>query len=748
MDKLKFLLVEDNQEDAELIQQQLIKDFTFSTQIVKDKEEYVNSLNSFTPDIIINTIGSKMPEDCWALSIRNEKLPEIPFISVTSVYQDLIAANSIEKGATNYISKEHPQRLNLAVRMALNQAELAKQKKATEKELEESLSHFRKFVIHDISGDYLEDEKEVIFCNNRVLEIFEFESLEELNAFGSANLYEDPQDREILINELMSGKRVENREFRMRTKTGKPIVVLENAYANLDEKGGIKTLQGYLIDITKQRRTEEQLRASENLFRTLTEGTSACIAIYDDQFFLYTNPAFNNLVGYSSEELKGMHYWDIVHYHDKQLVKERGERRVHREDVESEYEFRILTKDGKVKWVNFTSAAITYKNKDAAVTTLHDITEQKNAALEIKKLSTVIEQSPLSVIITDTDGKIEYANRAFLDTTRYTAKEVIGQNPRILKSGGNPPEVYEEMWASITSGLVWKGYLTNKRKDGTIFTEVAFIFPIFDEEGKVIRYAGIKRDVTQEKKIEHELLVEKKKAEEANKLKTGILTNMSHELRTPLNGILGFSTLISDAADLDEIREMNQYIQESGQRLLRTLNLIIEISAMESGNFEPDFQEIDLNDLIRKIVREYKEEADKKNLELKFDDPEVPLPLNLDLKFTHGAIENLVDNALKFTNEGWVSIEIEKQEEEDKSYVVVNIADSGIGISESFQKTIFEDFRQESMGYNRVFEGTGLGLSLAKKYVEFMGGFIRLKSKVNEGSTFSIYVPVLQKSPN
>ena len=748
MDEIKFLLIEDSQEDADLVEQQLKKEFRFTVQTAKDKQEYADCLNNFNPNIILCCIDDKTPEDYWALNYRNEKFKETPFILITPTYKDEIAINSFRQGATNYISKKHLVRLNFAVKVALQQVKLTQQKQATEKELEESLEHFKKFVIHDISGDYLENENEVTFCNDKVLEIFGFKNIEELNAFGTGNLYQNPEDRENLINELKRGKRVLNREFHMLTKTGKPIIVLENAYANLDEEGNIITLQGYLIDITKQRHYEEQLKESENLFRTLTESTSAAIVIYDDQHFLYTNQAFEKMMGSSREELSKIHFWEIAHPDHMKIIKERGQARVHKKKVVSDYQFKVVNKKGQIIWVDYQAAPIIYKNRSAAIGTLYNITEQKNAAQEIKKLSTVIEQSPLSIIITDIDGKIEYVNRAFLAKSGYTFKEIIGENPRILKSGQTPKETYDDLWKTVSSGMVWKGNLINKMKDGSIYTEIAVIFPIFGDDGKVIRFAAIKRDVSLEKEIEKELLVEKRRAEEANRLKTGILTNMSHELRTPLNGILGFSTLISDSGDLAEIREMTQYIQESGQRLLRTLNMVIEISAMESGNFEPDYHEIDLNDIIRKIVREFKEEAEKKSIEIKFDDPMASFTMVSDLKFTHGAIENLVDNAVKFTNEGWVSISAEELEEDDLNYVVINIGDTGIGISEKNQKVIFEDFQQESMGYNRVYEGTGLGLSLAKKYVELLGGFIKLKSKVGEGSTFSIYVPVNHQSPN
>ncbi len=521
--------------------------------------------------------------------------------------------------------------------------------------------------------------------------------------------------------------------------------MLENAYADLDEKGEVVTMYGYLIDITAQRENENLLQASETLFRNLTESTSASIVIYDKEKMLYGNPAFCKLLGYSEKEICRMGYWEVVHPDFQDIVKEKGQRRIDKKAVESRYHFKVVTKQGVEKWVEFSAAAINYHGKTAAIGTLYDITKEKTAATEIKKLSTVIEQNPLSVMITDIGGGIVYANRAFLEKTGYSMKEVLGKNPRILKSGLTPDDTFVDLWSTLSNRMVWKGILTNKMKNGTIYSELAVIFPIFSDDGSVIHYAAVKRDISKEREVEEQLMEEKRKVEEANRLKSAILTNMSHELRTPLNGILGFSTLISDSSDLEEIAEMTQYIQESGQRLLRTLNLVIEISAMEAGNFQPDFNEIDVNDVIRKLIKNYKEEAAKKSLKIIFDDPMTSFPIVTDLKFIHGAIENLLDNAIKFTNEGWVSISLVNEVLEGQKFIVINVADTGIGISEKNQKVIFEDFQQESMGYSRVYEGTGLGLSLAKKYVELLGGHIQVKSKVGEGSTFSIYIPINAK---
>ncbi len=218
MDDLKFLLIEDILEDAELIQKQLKKEFTCTIHIVSTLEEFTDALNHFRPDVILSSFYGKQAADNWGLELRNRRVPETPFFVISPLFQDEIALDCMKHGATDYISKEHLVRLNFAVKMALNQSRLSHQKKSTEEELAKSLEHFKRFVDHDISGDYLENETEVLYCNKKVLEMFEFGSLEELNTHGTSGLYENPNDRLNLIRELRNGKPVENPEFKMRTR--------------------------------------------------------------------------------------------------------------------------------------------------------------------------------------------------------------------------------------------------------------------------------------------------------------------------------------------------------------------------------------------------------------------------------------------------------------------------------------------------------------------------------------------------
>ena len=742
MSQLRILIVEDNSADDKLLRYELSRDFDFTAVTVNTESEYIEKLSDFRPELILSDYSMPEFSGMRALEIRNEKTPLTPFIIVTGSVNEEVAVECIKSGASDYVTKEHLMRLNLAVKHVLEQQKILVDKLEAERDLYNSLERFKKFVEHDISGDYVETEEKVIYCNNKILEIYEFDSLDELNAYGTRNLHENPDDQKKVFDEIKSKGKIENVEIRMHTRKGKRLVVLENAYGEFDEEGNLIQIQGYLIDITQRIVAEEKLKHSENIFRTLTENTAAGIVIYNKETFLYANPAITRLLGYSEEEMKKMHFWDVVHPLDRKLVKERGRKRINKQRVPKNYQFRLLSKKGEIVWVDFTAEYLQFEGEATGIGSIHDITKEKQAIEEIRMLSTAVEQSPLSVVITDLDGKIEYVNDSFTRITGYSLQDVLGQNPRILQSGETPKHIYDELWDTLAKGETWRGEFINKRKSGEVYYEYAVIAPIKDDEGKTTRYIGMEEDITSRKSLENELRVAKVKAEEANRLKSAFLANISHELRTPLNGILGFSELIQELNDVGSVREMSRYINESGQRLLRTLDMIIAISRLDSGTYEIKKESVDVIAEFRNIHEKKLALARNKDLKMTFETTFDRFELMGDHTIISSALEEIVDNAIKFTNEGEVNLTAGKTTENGKEYIYFEVKDTGIGILEENRKAIFEDFRQASTGYGRKYEGNGLGLSLAKKYVELIGGFMRLKSKVEVGSVFTIYLPV------
>ncbi|WP_321371634.1 PAS domain S-box protein [uncultured Draconibacterium sp.] len=369
-----------------------------------------------------------------------------------------------------------------------------------------------------------------------------------------------------------------------------------------------------------------------------------------------------------------------------------------------------------------------------------DITERKRLEGRNAMLSKAIEASPVSVVITDIEGNIEYVNPFFEEKTGYTLKEVIGGNPRILKSGKQPKHYYENMWNTILKGNIWRGEFQNKKKNGEIYWEKGIISPVTNGGGEIVHFIAIKEDITQQRQILLDLKKAKEKAEQSDKLKSAFLANMSHEIRTPMNGIIGFTELLKDPnLDGEQQKEFISIIQKSGDRMLSTINDIIDISKIESNLVSVELSTFELKTFLTEIQLFFEPEINKKQLTLNFinaQDPDSP-KIESDPVKLNSIITNLIKNAIKFTKKGGISFGYKFI---DKSIQFI-VKDTGIGIPKNRQKAIFERFVQADIADSRVYEGSGLGLAISKSYTEMLGGTIRLESEENTGTTFVITFP-------
>ncbi len=368
--------------------------------------------------------------------------------------------------------------------------------------------------------------------------------------------------------------------------------------------------------------------------------------------------------------------------------------------------------------------------------------DRKKTEEKIQQLSQAVEQSPVTIVITNKKGEIEYGNPKFLETSGYTMEEVVGQNSRILKSGYTSADEYKELWRSLAMGKEWHGEFHNKKKDGSLYWESASISPIVNSEGKTTHYIAIKEDITNRKQIQKELLKAKNKAEESDRLKLAFLANMSHEIRTPMNGILGFTELLKEPKlSGEEQQEYINIIEKSGKRMLNIINDIISISKVESGQIEISLSETNINEQIQYLYTFFNPEAKLKGIQLNLSKillAEDAL-VKTDREKVYAILTNLVKNAIKFTNEGTIEFGCEKKE----GMLEFFVKDSGLGISKSQQKMVFERFRQVNETISRSHEGSGLGLAISKAYAELMGGKIWVKSQEGKGSTFYFTIPFL-----
>ncbi len=355
---------------------------------------------------------------------------------------------------------------------------------------------------------------------------------------------------------------------------------------------------------------------------------------------------------------------------------------------------------------------------------------------KLSVLSRAVEQNPALIMITSLNGDIEYVNPKFCEVTGYSSEEVIGKNPRFLKSGNQSDEFYSNMWQIMMSGKEWTGEMLNKKKNGDLYWANATISPLLNLKGEITHLVGIIEDITEKRKMIIDLIHAKEKAESGDKLKSAFINNISHEVRTPLSTIEGFvEMLISPDTSEENKAVYSQIIRKSSSRLVNTIANYIDISLIASGNVEVHNSSFALNPVLEDVKSEFLNECIEKKIQLIIQKPgEIDdLQLNSDPELLRKIWIHLVGNAVKFTSAGNVTFGYRQSE----GNIVFFVSDTGIGIESNKIKIIFDHFMQADVSQTRIYEGSGLGLSIARELVMKLGGQISVESIENEGTTFT-----------
>jgi PAS domain S-box-containing protein len=545
--------------------------------------------------------------------------------------------------------------------------------------------------------------------------------------------------------ELQSQGYLRYEDMPLKTANGRSINVefVSNVYL-VDQT---KVIQCTIRDITQRKRAEEEIEKSKDLYKAFFEDdlTGDFIATADGKL-MDCNPAYLKMLNFrNKEQALG---FDLKKLYPQMADRQKLIKLVKKHGRLEDYEYTLMRMDKKLVYV-ISNIIGSFDEKGKLKTIkgyLFDNTKRKLAEKELIKLSRAVEQNTAAIVITDLEGDIEYVNPQFTEVTGYRMDEVIGKNPRILKSGFTSPEEYKTLWKNITSGNEWRGEFRNRKKNGDLYIESSSICPITDEQGNITHFLAVKEDITEKKQMICDLIASKEKAEESDRLKSAFLMNMSHEIRTPMNGILGFLGLLNEP-DLEEEskRKYIDIVNKSGQRLLDTINDIIEISKIEAGELILNFEEVDIEETMQFHLDFFKLQADEKGLNLKNAGQITGASalVQTDRHKLDGILTNLIKNAIKFTTQG--SIEVGNYIKND--FMVFYVKDSGNGIPSDRLDAIFERFIQADLDLTRGYEGSGLGLSIAKYFVEALGGEIRVQSEVGKGSTFSFSIPYKMGTP-
>ena len=514
---------------------------------------------------------------------------------------------------------------------------------------------------------------------------------------------------------------------------------------------GQRYIQSIVRDITERKNSEriiaEQKRELTTLMSNLPGMAYRC-ANNINWTMEFVSEGCYQLTGYRKDELlhdKVVSYASIIHKEDQLIVYETIQNAINNREPFTLL-YRIITWQGLEKWVWEKGRAI--YNDDGEVICLEgfvtDITERKLAEEKIAILAQTLKSVSECVCITNLHDKIIFINKSFSRIYGYSSNEVFGKPISIVRSEKNDPVIVKKILPETLAGG-WSGELINKRKNGEEFTIHLSTSLITDDAGKPIAFAGVAVDITHDKIRELELNDAKEKAAQASRLKTNFFTNISHELRTPLVGILGFAEILKDKIENRELSEMADTILSSGKRLMETLNSVLDLSTIETDRIDLRFSELNLCNFIDDNVKLFIPLALQKGLTLETKYEGKNILASVDEHILYQIINNLINNAIKYTEKGGILVEV-KSVEHDNSYSAISISDSGIGIKKENISRIFDEFSREDEGLSRRFSGSGLGLTLTKKFVEMMKGKIDVKSKFGQGSTFTIMFPKLNHS--
>jgi len=361
---------------------------------------------------------------------------------------------------------------------------------------------------------------------------------------------------------------------------------------------------------------------------------------------------------------------------------------------------------------------------------------------ESRFLSSIAENAVDSIIMLDADANTLWVNPAFTRKTGYKLSEVVGKHPSdYLHGPRSDPVILERFTKAIDEGVPAHGENVNYTKIGAPFWVETNLSPVFDEDGKLEMVISVDRDITLKKQREAELAEAKRAAEQGERAKTAFLATMSHEIRTPMNGIIGMSDLLSDAKLSSEEALYVQTIRHSSEALLTIINDILDFSKLQDGHLKISSVAFEVQPCLDEVMNLMRPQAAAKGISLKIDiKGDLPRAVWGDDGRLRQVLVNIIGNAIKFTENGSVTVQVGTVKEGPDHGLEIAVTDTGIGIAPDRIEHVFDQFAQADAATTRRFGGTGLGLAISRQLARMMGGDVTVTSAVNVGSCFVITV--------
>jgi PAS domain S-box-containing protein len=509
--------------------------------------------------------------------------------------------------------------------------------------------------------------------------------------------------------------------------------LLVSADPQLGPDGRVEQVVCTFSDITAGRDMTERLRESERRYRQLVEKAPDIIYRTDVRgHFTYVNPAASRVMGYADSELVGKHYLELVRQDHRARV-EAGLVEQYRQRIPGTYaEFVAVSKSGREVWIGQNVELLVEGDRVLGFQAVaRDVTERKASQEALEKerrqLLDIVTQSPVAMAILDGDGRYVAHSQRWLELWGLGSRRLVGGDPG-EEFQGLPPKYRDGVKRALSGAVISHAEDAVELEDGSRKYMRWSAHPWRAPDGSVAGVVIVVQNI--------DVLVRAREAAlEASRLKSEFVANVSHELRTPLNGVIGMATLLLGSGLREEQREYAQAIENSGRDLLETIDDILAFSKAEA---EPEETDFDLRQAVEETVRPLAARAAARGLELATLIADgVPRAVHGDSAKICQALSHLVGNAVKFTPAGTVVVRVELvPAPPPRATVRFEVTDTGIGIPPEAQDRIFLPFHQLDSSPARPYGGVGLGLAIAKRMAEALGGEIGLRSRPGEGSAF------------
>ncbi|WP_179414350.1 PAS domain S-box protein [Mucilaginibacter sp. E4BP6] len=588
----------------------------------------------------------------------------------------------------------------------------------------------------------------VIISNANDEVIWTNEAFEKITGYSLSDL-KDQRLREVLkgtptpdqkqkLDLSISKKESYQADLLIHRKDGKPIwISVVNSVVH-NAEGKIDKFIRIVIDITLRKNAEKDLDILSFAARKSPSGT----LIRDkDGKVIWMNEALERILGYTLEEVRGKTLGKRLMGEESNVAGfDKAEEAV-KQRKPYELELKIYRKDGSSIWAYFSNSPLLNEmgEVERQITVAVDITERKAAEEQLKLLSLVASSTTSGVVINNRNGKVEWINSAFEKITGYNINDVKDKHlGDALKGELTDVSIIERARRLSQNKQSFEVDLLAYRKDGQPLWISVINSVILTPDGDVDKYIEVIIDITSKKKVELELIAAKEQALQLNRAKDMFISVMSHEIRTPLNAVIGMSRLLIDNNPLESQKENLDILQFSAENLMTLINDVLDFTKIETGNIELEKTEVNLREMVHRVVNSMQYRVSEKNIYLNETiDESIPEFIIADSARLVQVLLNLVNNAIKFTDIGGVTIDLKVLEETNgNSRIRFAVTDTGIGIANDKLGTIFESFKQAEADTTRKYGGTGLGLAISKRLVELYDSRINVDSVLGQGSTF------------